>query len=243
MNNWGGAIKMRCEQFNNQISFVWGTEKRDWGEGETLGCEMHWQIARSGQGPLSFWRTIGVVRPRNWIALVLWMQSWTWGSCACGCGCGCDCCCSGSWCWCWCCWSAPSSSLGEHDAISMEPATTTTLFLCFHFQSCEREKRLKWMALLVHKRKKRIGQKWDINCMYIRGRAGGPIRKCQYCCCANVLRLVKLSFFLSLIAPPQLHVKPLWFFSSLEYTSSKYLLFFVLNICVIIASEKNIIVW
>lgn len=32
---------------------------------ETLGCEMKLQIARRGQGPLSFWRTIGVVRPRN----------------------------------------------------------------------------------------------------------------------------------------------------------------------------------
>lgn len=88
---------------------------------------MHWQIARSGHGPLSFWRTIGVVRPRKWIVLVLWMQSLTesgggWSS--------------------WrssslsCCWSVGE----DDDAISMVPDLLrihTTPQLLYEKQICQ----------------------------------------------------------------------------------------------------------
>lgn len=55
-------------------------------------------MARRGQGPLSFWRTIGVVRPKNWMSLVLWTHSFTGGGSGAGAGdggdSGCSCLCS-----------------------------------------------------------------------------------------------------------------------------------------------------
>lgn len=34
-------------------------------------------MASRGQGPFSFWRMIGLVRPRNWTSFVLWMHSFS----------------------------------------------------------------------------------------------------------------------------------------------------------------------